>query len=77
MFSLLNIYTSPIYFFCQSTAKDDKLVQTSNKKLIINIRTFHCHSHAQFKRQISAINLLFWIAIKTTSELFASRSNPE
>lgn len=77
MFSSLNIYKSPIYFFCQSTAKYDKLVQTSNKKMMINISTFHCHSHAPFKRQISAINFLSWIAIRTTSELIAMRSNPE
>lgn len=63
MLSLLNIYISPIHFFCQTIAKDDKLVRTSNKKLIINISTFHRHSHAPLKTQISAINFPLWIAI--------------
>lgn len=77
MLSLLNIYTSPIHFFCQTIAKDDKLVWTSNKKLIINISTFHRHSHAPLKTQISAINFPLWIAIKTTSGPCVIRSHPE
>lgn len=69
MYSLLNISHISYLFLLSDIAKDDKLGQTSNKKLIINISTFHCHSHAPFKNQISAINFPFWIAIKTTSGL--------
>lgn len=79
--SLLNKYTSPIYFFCQTIAEDDKLVQTSNKKLIIKISTFHCHSHAPFKSQISAISCPFWTAQRhlqdyMLSDLFQKKTRP-
>lgn len=79
--SFLNKYTSPIYFFCQTIAEDDKLVQISNKKLIINISTFHYHSHTPFKSQISAISCPFWTAQRhlqdyMLSDLFQKKTRP-
>lgn len=78
--SFLNKYTS-VYFFCQTTAEDDKLVQTSNKKLIINISTWHCHAHALFKSQISAIHCPSWTAQihlqdYVLSDLFQKKISP-